>query len=122
MTLQTGLNSRRAYELAEYSNPVDKKYSVWSYENRRKWHFITLERVNELLKKAYSTGSDQDFGEALHVLQDYYSHTLQGFGPVKGHATAINDPDDPATNWDLYFRMRKDVRTAMEAFLRSICK
>ena len=95
---------------------------MWSYENRLKWHFTTKERVDELLQKAYSTGSNQDFGEALHVLQDYYSHTLQGYGPDWGHLAAVEDPDDPATNWDLYFRMRKDVRNAMEAFLRSLCK
>jgi len=122
MALQTGLNPKRAYELAEYSNSVDEKYSVLLYNNRLKWHFITLERVNELLQKAYSTGSNQDFGEALHVLQDYYSHTLQGFGPEWGHWWADTAPDDPAMNWGLYFRMRKHVRNSMEAFLRSICK
>ena len=121
MALQTGFNPRRAYELAKYSNAVDEKYPVWSYENRLKWHFTTKERVDELLQKAYSTGSNKDFGEALHVLQDYYSHTLQGYGPVLGHGWT-GEPDDPATNWDLYFQMRKDVRNAMEMFLKSICK
>jgi len=65
---------------------------------------MTKERVDQLIYMAMNTCTIKDFGEALHTLQDYYSHTLQGYNPLRGHLGATIDPDIPANNLDLFIK------------------
>lgn len=115
---QAGLDWWQAYQLAKLDNDVDYKYDPWkNYQNRTDWHFISLQKVNDLLNYAYATGKIGDLAEALHGLQDYYGHTLNDKGPILGHMWTI-DPDEPSTNWGLYFRMRNHTMIAIKHFLK----
>lgn len=87
-----------------------------SYENREDWHFITLPRVNSLIESAIASCNAEAFGEALHTLQDYYSHTLQGYGPKMGHAFKGGAPDIPSNNPDLYQKMLGATMNTMQRY------
>jgi RHS repeat-associated protein len=122
LAIQAGFDWWGAYIVAKYDTDVDYIYDPWdSYQNRKDWHFATLQRVYQVLGEAYSMCSKVRLGQALHVLQDYYGHTLQGYGPQRGHVLAGSVPDEPSSNWELYFRMRAHVKNVMKTFLNK-CK
>ena len=115
--IQEGLSPETALLIAWADNNTDEKYDpLSSYNNRANWHFITLQRVNALIINALSSCEPRMFGEALHPLQDYYSHTAQGYGPIFGHTYAVGGPDIPANNPDLYNQMLSATTSAMKQF------
>jgi RHS repeat-associated protein len=114
IAIRVGLSQNTAYKIATADNNVDTKYPVRSYENRKNWHLINVTRVNSLFDGAIASCSAETFGEALHALQDYYSHTLQGYGPRRGHWT--HAPDIPSNNLGLYSRMINSTTNAMQQF------
>jgi len=54
-------------------------------DRRRKWHFTTEERRQELWSAFEGSGSLDDLGIYMHALQDSYSH--EGLSPVNGQVT-----------------------------------
>jgi len=120
IAIEVGMSPDCAKIIAMYNNNVDKKYDPVFGEdnqiNQRNWHFIPRSRVDELINNAMNTGSQEDFGEALHALQDYYSHTLTGFKPGLGHFLAKPDPDIPANYPELYSAMLEETRQKIMQF------
>lgn len=72
------------------------------------------------LNNAVSSCNLEEFGESLHLLQDYHSHTLQGFGPLVGHLFAGSAPDIPANNLNLYNQMLRATKDAMKLFKENV--
>ncbi|MHB8770119.1 MAG: C1 family peptidase [Syntrophales bacterium] len=114
--VSVGISPRTADAIAMYNNLVDERYPVIYYSNRKNWHFVTQQRVAVLLNNAFSSCDTEAFGEALHSLQDYYSHTLQGYKPFLGHMTNPDAPDVPANNLNLYNQMLVAIKNAVKQF------
>jgi len=81
---QAGFDKKTATKLGIYGQSPDlpgspknamQPNSLPNYKGMINYHFASLERVDELRKKAFSTGSLEDFGVYIHVFQDTYSHT-----------------------------------------------
>jgi RHS repeat-associated protein len=50
------------------------------------FHFVSYEEARSELHSALETADPFLFGAALHQLQDYWSHTYEGYGQRGGHA------------------------------------
>ena len=114
--VSVGIPPKTAYAIAAYNNLIDERYLVRYYDDRANWHFVTHERVAALLSNALSTCDIETLGSALHLLQDYYSHTLQGYKPRWGHISTGGKPDVPANNLNLYHQMLGATKGAMRQF------
>jgi len=110
--------SKCAYEkIAEADNNVDIKYNPVQLGDaavkiREQWHFPTQDRVNELLNNAFNSCDLVALGQALHVLQDSYSHA--GYGAKWGHWRKKPDllTTDPAKTQ----RVTKETMEVLKTF------
>jgi len=130
IALQEGYLDDMASAIANADNNIDTKYSPISAmdnngenvtcQNQENWHFIYWPRVEELLQKAMKSCSLEDLGEALHVLQDFYSHTKTGWTAknkyCRGHFWAEKDPDIPANYPVFYQEMLIKTREAIRNY------
>jgi RHS repeat-associated protein len=94
LAVKAGFNSNQATQIASANQGVDESRVTGSFvgrEARRDYHFVTPERLNQMLQAAYTTGDLSLFGQFLHAFQDTYSHA--GYGPTIGHLLAGTAPD-----------------------------
>ena len=113
---EVGFPSSSAREIARANQDVDDNLqtSPWrSRRNRELWHFASQGRIHLLLNRALGSCDLTDLGEALHVLQDSFSHA--GYGPEWGHV-ANPGADSPTSNWGKYFDMSIATRNLLKDF------
>lgn len=81
-------------------NPATSPMGMWpagdAVEKRRKYHFTTQQRRDELWSGFESTGSPDDLGVFFHAFQDSFAH--EGYGPTWGHFKAGHAPDKTYNN------------------------
>jgi RHS repeat-associated protein len=78
-------------------------------KQRKMWHFPDGNRYAEALDIALSTLNPIEFGKALHVIQDYFSHNRYDSDHVIDTAISQlgmgDDPDNPLHFWDAALAM-----------------
>jgi RHS repeat-associated protein len=81
-------------------NPATSPMGMWpagdAVEKRRKYHFTTQQRRDELWSGFESSGSPDDLGVFFHAFQDSFAH--EGYGPTWGHIKAGHAPDKTYNN------------------------
>jgi len=113
LSYAAGYSWSQATAIGEADQDVDSPArSAWhSVSNRRKYHFTTEGRRDQLWILALSSGDIYDFGTYLHAEQDSYAHA--GFGPLFGHFFAGHFPDKTYTNPGKADTMAKDTYSAL---------
>ena len=94
LAVKTGFTQNQAKQIAAANQGVDDSRITGSFvseEARRDYHFVTPERLNQMLQAAYSTNDLTLFGQFLHAYQDSYAHA--GFEPRYGHIIYRSAPD-----------------------------
>lgn len=96
LAVAAGFDSADAREIATWnaradSDPDKTPMTLFSVDQRKRYHFTTLERRMELSRAALDSGSLSDLGLFLHAEQDSFSHF--GYGPALGHFFAGHRPD-----------------------------
>jgi len=80
-----------------------------SREQRKMWHFPDGNRYADALDIALSTLDPVEFGKALHVIQDYFSHNRYDsdhlFDSIFAWLGMSLDPDNPFHYWDAALAM-----------------
>jgi RHS repeat-associated protein len=90
---------------ADLSVDIDHDPVRVSAEERGKWHFPDAERLAEVQGTFTRRQSDADLGTNLHVYQDSFSHA--GFGPKRGHAGSLAEPDNTSKHVETAMAMAK---------------
>jgi hypothetical protein len=71
------------------------------------------------MKEALDTCSNEALGEALHAVQDFWSHVMQGYRyrwSCLGHAGASPDPDKISSAPELHGYMLKEISDKLKEF------
>jgi len=113
-----GYSECAAKKIAQADNNIDIKYNPlnpWKVNEKKRglWHFPSEQRVNEVLYSAFNSCDLATLGEALHVLQDSYSHA--GYRPKWGHVWTPT-PDDVKVDPKKTDRVVKETMRIFEAF------
>lgn len=102
LCLKVGLPIEIALRIAKADQRVDDNWKTtsWNLISGFYLHFPNVLQLENALDIALSTYDPEILGMALHTIQDFYSHTLNGYNlSTGGHflATAfgLDDPDDP---------------------------
>jgi RHS repeat-associated protein len=73
-------------------------------DQRKEWHFPDTIRFDEAMRIVTSTTDFIEFGKALHVVQDHFSHYRYDSGHAEESIIAMffggADPDNPLDFWD----------------------
>jgi RHS repeat-associated protein len=73
LALEGGCSSGVAHLIANGNQAMDEMDSTkpWTFKNYRQYHYRNLEDGEQMVNSA---GTPTKFGNALHTVQDYYSH------------------------------------------------
>lgn len=102
-----GFSAVEAHIIGETNQLVDEDAATSSEKHvfrhgaigkRKAWHFVTRERF-EKLKLLVPHLPLEVLGKYLHPLQDYFAHTLQGWGPVFGHFRPLGNIYEADKMW-----------------------
>jgi RHS repeat-associated protein len=91
-----GFDSTAAREIATWDLRADTDgdktpMTLFGVEQRKLYHFTTLERRMELARAALVPGNYRGLGLFLHAEQDSFAHGA--YGPVMGHSFSLHRPD-----------------------------
>lgn len=121
LAVKAGFNRDQAGQIAFTNQGVDESNVTGPFagrEARRDYHFVTQERLNQMLQSAYTTGDLSLFGQFLHAFQDTYSHA--GYGPTIGHLFAGTAPDKTYNDVEKANRMAEGTYRHMLNFLQKL--
>ena len=100
--LKVGLPTGLALRIAQADQRVDENWKTSSFNLISGFylHFPNVRQFERSLDIALSTYDPEVLGMALHTIQDFFSHTLNGYSlSTGGHFLAsslgLDDPDDP---------------------------
>jgi RHS repeat-associated protein len=121
LAVKAGFNRNQATQIASANQGVDESSVTGPFvgrEARRDYHFVTPERLNQMLQAAYTTGDLSLLGQFLHAFQDTYSHA--GYGPTIGHLLAGTAPDKTYNDVEKANRMADGTYQHMLNFLQKL--
>lgn len=127
---QVGMCAANAAKVASADQGMDD--DIWTSpmppENvkaRELYHFTTRDRLGDLRRQAFDSGSLYAMGVYLHALQDSYSHQSgrkdrdgERYGPLYGHVHHGHLPDDPRDRPELWRRMSEQTGSELSQFHR----
>ena len=125
LAIQVGFSSSDARIIAAANQYVDESpltssthfYEKGHSQRCESWHFPTEQRVKEVLDEAIKTHDLKKLGQALHVLQDSYSHA--GYTAPWGHlfdTVSGKKPDKTYRNVDKALEMAQRTLDALGQF------
>ena len=126
LAVRVGFTQEEAEEIAAADQALDDQWLTGPFLNataRRRFHFATPERREDMLQQAMDAQDLEMFGRYLHAEQDSYAHQRglmdrdgEPYGPVFGHVFAGFEPDRTDARPELADRMAERTYQQLRSF------